>query len=111
MPPKSVAVLGGGITGLSAAFHLSRRHPGTRIVLLEKANRLGGWMNSKRVYVHDRDNRTGRTQDAEVLVEQGPRTLRPGSEALMELVCLLPSEFRREINYSPASEGQPSRAR
>ena len=35
-----VAIIGGGITGLSAAYELHRR--GTPFILLERANRLGG---------------------------------------------------------------------
>ena len=40
IPPADVAIIGGGLTGLSAAYHLLKRYPGTRIVVLE-ANRLG----------------------------------------------------------------------
>jgi gamma-glutamylputrescine oxidase len=35
-----VAVIGGGFTGLSAAYHLLKRRPGTRLIVLE-AGRLG----------------------------------------------------------------------
>lgn len=40
IPPVNVAIIGGGLTGLSAAYHLLKRCPGARIVVLE-ANRLG----------------------------------------------------------------------
>src|SRR6185436_8532080 len=36
-----VAVVGGGLTGLSAAYHLAAARPGARVVLLE-ADNLGG---------------------------------------------------------------------
>jgi protoporphyrinogen/coproporphyrinogen III oxidase len=81
--PSCVAVLGGGITGLSAAFHLARRLPSTsRIVVLEKENRLGGWVQSKRVRV-----KHGSLEE-DIIVESGPRTLRPNGKALLELVGL-----------------------
>ncbi|KAI0716989.1 hypothetical protein C8Q76DRAFT_726194 [Earliella scabrosa] len=86
-PPRSVAVVGGGITGLSAAFHLSRRFPprtGTRITLVESSPRLGGWVRSERVRIKD-----GNSREADVLLESGPRTLRPNSKAILELVHLL----------------------
>ncbi|KAH8105791.1 Protoporphyrinogen oxidase [Phellopilus nigrolimitatus] len=84
MPPSSIAVLGGGITGLSAAFHLSRRFPRARITLLEKSAREGGWIQSRRVDVKDADGNR-----ADVLLEAGPRTLRLNSGAVLELVNLL----------------------
>nr|CAG4637033.1 EOG090X06SP [Ceriodaphnia reticulata] len=65
----SVAVLGGGISGLAAAYRLTQIHPAPkRIVLLEAGNRLGGWIHSSR-------NEDG------VIYEHGPRTLRPVGES------------------------------
>ena len=40
MPEVEVAVIGGGISGLTAAYELHRR--GTSFVLLEQRARLGG---------------------------------------------------------------------
>ncbi|EIW54827.1 Protoporphyrinogen oxidase [Trametes versicolor FP-101664 SS1] len=85
--PRSFTVLGGGLSGLSAAFHLSRRFPartGTRITLLEKSSRLGGWVQSERVRVKDKHG-----HEAEILLESGPRTLRPASKAVLEIIHLL----------------------
>ncbi|PIL23121.1 hypothetical protein GSI_14430 [Ganoderma sinense ZZ0214-1] len=87
MASPSIAVLGGGISGLSTAFHLARRfpvHSGTRITLVESSERLGGWMKSERVAVKDSVG-----QEANVVLESGPRTLRPASKAVLELVHLL----------------------
>lgn len=84
--PGSITVLGGGISGLSAAFHLCRRFPprsGTRITLVEGAPRLGGWVRSERVRVSDNKRR-----QADILLESGPRTLRPNSKAILELVSV-----------------------
>ena len=63
------AVLGGGISGLAAAYRLTQIHPSPkRIVLLEAGHRLGGWIHSTR-------NEDG------VVFEHGPRTLRPVGES------------------------------
>lgn len=67
--PLRVAIVGGGITGLAAAFSLEQR-AGQRpveITLLEASERLGGKLRSERV--------------GELLLEQGPDALfahRPG---------------------------------
>ncbi|EJD01326.1 Protoporphyrinogen oxidase [Fomitiporia mediterranea MF3/22] len=84
VPPSTIAVLGGGITGLSAAFHLTRRFPQARIIIFEKSSRLGGWIRSRRVEVKDSVGST-----AQMLLEAGPRTLKPNSPALLELTNLL----------------------
>ncbi|KAI0331730.1 Protoporphyrinogen oxidase [Cubamyces sp. BRFM 1775] len=84
---SAVTILGGGLSGLSAAFHLSRRFPaqtGVRITLVEKAQRLGGWVQSERVRV-----KCDQGHQADVLLESGPRTLRPASKAILELIHLL----------------------
>ena len=63
----TVAILGSGISGLSAAYRLTQIHPAPRrIVLLEAGSRLGGggWISS-------RGNEDG------VIYEHGPRTIRP----------------------------------
>ena len=80
----SISVLGGGISGLSAAFHLARRFPpasGARLTLVERGDRLGGWIRAERVRVEDT-----RGHRADVVLESGPRTLRPNSNAILELV-------------------------
>ena len=64
---ESVAILGGGITGLVSAFEFSRRRPDLKITLIEGSDRLGGWLRSSSVNVG-----TGN-----VVFEQGPRNLRP----------------------------------
>lgn len=59
----SYAILGGGISGLSAAFYLNNLRIASRILVIEATHHLGGWINSYR-------NENG------TLFEQGPRTLR-----------------------------------
>ena len=81
MPSPHYAIIGGGITGLSSAFYLSRRFPKTQIVLIEASSRTGGWIRSRRVNVKD-----GSGNEAQVVLEAGPRTLRPNNPAVLELV-------------------------
>lgn len=78
---STVAVLGGGIAGLSSAYFLSRL-PLTnisKIVVIEGSNRLGGWIQSERL------------QDGTVL-EGGPRSFRFGGKVeakTLELIEML----------------------
>ncbi|GAB7365076.1 hypothetical protein MBLNU230_g5857t1 [Neophaeotheca triangularis] len=65
-PDHDVAVLGGGITGLASAYYLSQQLPKSRITIYEAGERMGGWLDSKRVEV----------EGGNVLFESGPRTLR-----------------------------------
>uniref|UniRef100_A0A8C2SU07 Protoporphyrinogen oxidase n=1 Tax=Coturnix japonica TaxID=93934 RepID=A0A8C2SU07_COTJA len=62
---RTVAVLGGGISGLAACFHLVRAPRPHHVVLLEAGGRVGGWIQSTR------------TEDGTVF-EHGPRGIRPG---------------------------------
>lgn len=73
------AVLGGGITGLTSAWQLAQDPNCTDIQLVEKSNRLGGWIDSETIPV----------EGGNVVFEYGPRTLRsmlPGSLPLLHLV-------------------------
>jgi hypothetical protein len=78
---KSIAILGGGVTGLVTAFELSRILPVAKITIYETAKKLGGWMDSEIVPV----------DDGEVVFEWGPRTLRHTGDgsglATVHLVC------------------------
>ncbi|KAG4067075.1 hypothetical protein HA402_000066 [Bradysia odoriphaga] len=56
-------VLGGGISGLSAAYYLSRTVK-SPTALFESSDRIGGWIKS--------------TQQPGYIFESGPRTIRPG---------------------------------
>ncbi|KAI9020481.1 hypothetical protein DFJ74DRAFT_607583 [Hyaloraphidium curvatum] len=68
MATRSFAVVGGGISGLSVAWHLAHLAPDARIAVVEAAPRFGGWLHTVRVAA-------GRGRG--VLFELGPRTLRP----------------------------------
>lgn len=63
---KNVAVVGGGITGLVAAYNLTKALPNARVTLFEAKKKLGGWLDSELLPV----------DGGEVLFEWGPRTLR-----------------------------------
>ncbi|CAO3628376.1 unnamed protein product [Mucor fragilis] len=76
---QSVAVLGGGISGLSAAYYLSKASPKTKILVVEGSKRVGGWIKSQRVSPGFHATAPSSTQptDDNVLFEVGPRSLRP----------------------------------
>lgn len=65
---QNIAVIGGGITGLTTAYVLSKRQD-VKVTLYEASKRFGGWIESKLVDVPGDKGR--------VLFELGPRTLRP----------------------------------
>lgn len=69
--PKSVAVLGAGVTGLTAAFRLAQR--GHRVRVFEASGRVGGAV------------RTERTDGW--LIEGGPNSLLSGEPALTALIA------------------------
>ncbi|EJD45395.1 hypothetical protein AURDEDRAFT_184840, partial [Auricularia subglabra TFB-10046 SS5] len=78
---QSVAVLGGGISGLSAAFHLLRKFPKAHVTLFDGAPMLGGWLaHTSGVVLRD--------SNARLVFEIGPVTLRP-RKALWELIVAL----------------------
>ena len=65
-----IAVVGGGLTGLTTAYYLAKQLPSTaKITLYEGSDRLGGWIQTDRVPV-DVDGVKGT-----VSFERGPRTL------------------------------------
>jgi oxygen-dependent protoporphyrinogen oxidase len=62
MQKKQVTILGAGISGLSAAWYLTRTGLPLEITILEKSSRAGGWMHT--------DHTTG------FHFEKGPRTFK-----------------------------------
>ncbi|MBN3325723.1 PPOX oxidase, partial [Atractosteus spatula] len=61
---RAVAVIGGGMSGLSACYHLSRSPRISQVVLLEASGQLGGWLRSTR-------------REDGAIFEHGPRGVRP----------------------------------
>ncbi len=69
---KKIVIAGGGISGLTARYYLSKRYPTAEITLYEKSNRLGGCVESSQ---------------KPFFFERGPRTFKASrSEALLELI-------------------------
>jgi len=60
----TTAVLGGGLSGLSAGYYLLRRF-GKPLTIYEASPRVGGWV------------RTENRKDRNFIFESGPRTIRP----------------------------------
>ncbi|KAF2753634.1 Protoporphyrinogen oxidase [Pseudovirgaria hyperparasitica] len=77
--PYEIAVLGGGITGLSTAYWLTKKAPKANITVYEASKRVGGWVQSLEM---DVDGDT-------VVFETGPRTLRTGSVNAMVTQAML----------------------
>lgn len=77
MPVPHVAVLGGGLAGLVAAYTLRRALPSARVTLLERSLRLGGWLHSERV--------------SGFLFERGCRGLRPSGASGPQALRLVDS--------------------
>ncbi len=84
---KPVAIIGGGITGLTAAFYLKER--GVPVVLFEASQRVGGVIQSVR-----RDG---------YLAEFGPNSILETSPVVSNLVTDLGLESRR-VYSQPAAE-------
>ncbi|CEJ60749.1 hypothetical protein PMG11_09311 [Penicillium brasilianum] len=72
------AVIGAGITGLTAAWQLAQDSQCSKITIYEKSSRLGGWLQSETIPV----------EGGEVVFEYGPRTLRSAMPASLPLLYL-----------------------
>ena len=86
-PLRPVAVLGGGITGLSAAWHLRRR--GVPVVVFEAGPRPGGVMGSVR--------------EGDWLLETGPNTLFENTPAITAFLDDL-GLGARKLEAAPAAQ-------
>lgn len=84
---KSVAIIGAGITGLTAAFRLIER--GVDVTLYEASNRVGGVIRS--------------TREDGFLAEFGPNTILETSPKISALIKDLGIENRRIYSSSTAS--------
>jgi len=86
---NSVAIIGGGITGLTAAFYLKRK--GVSVTVYEASGRVGGVIQSLR-------------KDG-YLAEFGPNTILETSPKIAQLVCDAGLQSRR-LNPAPNAEAR-----
>lgn len=106
---STVAVLGGGISGLSTAYYLARlAKPSTKILLVEGKDRVGGWIQSRRVapghYLKSDDATTSTEKDA-ILFEAGPRSLRPeGANGAILLEMIQHLKLHEELLSVPKTD-------
>ncbi|XP_075048520.1 protoporphyrinogen oxidase [Mixophyes fleayi] len=91
---RTVVVAGGGISGLTACYHLVKDAKVSKVILLEGSNRLGGWMRSTK------------TEDGAVF-EHGPRGMRPGGVVGKNTLCMV-SELGLEGELLPVFKGHPA---
>lgn len=92
--PRTVAVLGGGISGLAACYYLTRSPQVPKVILLEGSSRLGGWIHSTR------------TEDG-VVFEHGPRGIRPAGPVGKNTLHLV-SELGLESDVLPVPGDHPA---
>ncbi|KAM7055259.1 protoporphyrinogen oxidase isoform 1-T2 [Molossus nigricans] len=91
---RTVVVLGGGISGLAASYHLSRAPKPLKVVLVEGSERLGGWIRSVR-------------GPGGAVFELGPRGIRPAG-ALGARTLLMVSELGLDSEVLPVRGDHPA---
>ncbi|XP_053464141.1 protoporphyrinogen oxidase isoform X3 [Nycticebus coucang] len=91
---RTVVVLGGGISGLAASYHLSRASHPPKVVLVEGSERLGGWIHS----VRGSDG---------AIFELGPRGIRPAG-ALGARTLLMVAELGLDSQVLPVRGDHPA---
>ncbi|XP_068108365.1 protoporphyrinogen oxidase [Hyperolius riggenbachi] len=91
---RTVVVAGGGISGLTACYHLVKDAKVSKVILLESSSRMGGWMHSTR------------TEDGAVF-EHGPRSMRPAGVVGKNSLCMV-SELGLEGDLLPIPRSHPA---
>ncbi|XP_021537559.1 protoporphyrinogen oxidase isoform X1 [Neomonachus schauinslandi] len=96
---RTVVVLGGGISGLAASYHLSRAPCPPKVVLVEGSERLGGWIRSVR-------------GPGDAVFELGPRGIRPagalGARTLLLMFGEQVSELGLDSEVLPVRGDHPA---
>ncbi|HLB53327.1 MAG TPA: protoporphyrinogen oxidase, partial [Chlamydiales bacterium] len=81
-----IAILGGGISGLSAAWFLRKKYPDAKMILFEKEKRLGGLIGSYK--------------EGDFFFEKGPRIFPVArSPHLIQLICEV--GLKEEMIFAP----------
>ena len=88
-----ILIIGGGITGLSAAWYAHKRYPDAHITLLEKSGRLGGWIRT--------------VIEGGFLFEKGPRTFQSGRSP--HLLALIRDQARQTNRSTILPQGDSAR--
>lgn len=70
--PSDIAVLGGGLTGLTTAYYLTRFHPDANVTIYESEARVGGWIDTQQVEVT-----TSAGAEETISFERGARVVSP----------------------------------
>nr|XP_006115262.1 protoporphyrinogen oxidase [Pelodiscus sinensis] len=91
---RTVAVVGGGISGLTACYHLAKSPNAPKIILLEDSGRLGGWLHSTRA------------EDGAIF-EHGPRGIRPAG-TVGKNTLLMVSELGLDADILPVPGDHPA---
>ncbi|KAK4129532.1 hypothetical protein N657DRAFT_563990 [Parathielavia appendiculata] len=74
--PRNIAVIGGGLTGLTTAWYLTRLLPKAKITIFDARENLGGWIDTVKHEVETPDGRKGT-----VLFERAARMVKPQPSA------------------------------
>ncbi|POS73176.1 hypothetical protein DHEL01_v208423 [Diaporthe helianthi] len=72
--PGDIAILGGGLTGLTTAYYLTRFNPDAKVTIYESQARVGGWIDTEKVEVT-----TLAGTDETISFERGARVVSPQS--------------------------------
>lgn len=88
------AILGGGLSGLSAAYYALENPRLGPVILLEASSRLGGWVSSKK-------------SPSGAVFELGPRTIRPRGEAGQNTLNLI-DDLKLSTKLRPISVNDPA---
>ncbi|KAF4464992.1 protoporphyrinogen oxidase [Fusarium albosuccineum] len=100
----SIAVLGGGLTGLTTAYYLAKKLPSTtKITLYESSDRLGGWIRTDRVPVD-----VGGKQGI-VSFERGARSLTSLAQNTFRYDDLVLYDLVLDLGLNPVSPGAKPR--
>ncbi|KAF1957964.1 Protoporphyrinogen oxidase [Byssothecium circinans] len=78
--PRRIAIIGGGITGLTTAYYSAKQYPSAQLTLFESKKEFGGVIESRAIHLKD-----GTT----ALCQLGPKTLRANAPRAIVMVDLI----------------------